>query len=82
MPMWGGYWGPPWGGFGWIFPLIGLLFMVVMVFMCIRMMGGISSFSSMGGQTTHGGGEVEDLRREVHELKEEIRKLREAMRGG
>ena len=44
MPMWGGYLGPPWGGFGWIFPFIGLLFMVVLVFMCIRMMGGMGGF--------------------------------------
>lgn len=76
MPMWGGYWGPPWGGFGWILPLIGLLFMLVTVFMCIRMMGGISGLGCMGGHTTHSAGEVEDLRREVRELKEEIRKLR------
>ncbi len=27
MPMWGGYWGMPWSGFGWMLPLIGLLFM-------------------------------------------------------
>lgn len=77
MPFWGGYWGAPWSGFGWIFPLIGLLFMVVMVLACMRMMGGM-----MGGRcmTGHGGqriGEVEDLRREVRELKEEIRKLRD-----
>ncbi len=76
MPMWGGYWGPPWGGFGWMFPLIGLLFMVVMVFVCIRMMGGMSGFGCMGRHGGHSPGEAEDLRREVRELKEEIRKLR------
>jgi uncharacterized membrane protein len=77
MPMWGGYWGPPWAGFGWIFPLIGLLFMVLMMFVCFRMMRGMSSGGYMTG---HGGpnvGEVEDLRREVRELKEEVRKLRD-----
>ncbi len=72
MPMWGGYWGPPGGGFGWIFPLIGLLFMVVMGFVCFRMMGGC-----MAGHGRHATGEVEDLRREVRELQEEIRKLRQ-----
>ncbi len=77
MPMWAAYWAAPWGGFGWIFPLIGLLFMVVMGFVCIRMMGGMSGFGCMGGHTAHTTGEVEDLRRGVRDLREEIRKLRE-----
>jgi hypothetical protein len=72
MPMWGGYWGAPWHGFPWIFPLIGLGFMVVMILVCVRMMGG------HGG---HSAGEIEDLRREVRELKDEIRKLRERSSG-
>ena len=38
MHMWGGYWGMPWVGFGWIVPLLGLLFIVVMAFGCFRMM--------------------------------------------
>jgi uncharacterized membrane protein len=82
MPMWGGYWGPPWGGFGWIFPVIGLLFMAVMVFMCIRMMGGMMRGGCVAGHGRHSAGEVEDLRREVGELKEEIRKLRDQSQGG
>ncbi len=72
MPIWGGYWEMPWGGFGWIFPLIGLLFMVGMGLACFRMMGGC--------MTRHGGPtrtEVEELHREGRDLKEEIRKLRE-----
>jgi hypothetical protein len=74
MHMWGGYWGMPWVGFGWIFPLIGILFMVVMAFVCCRMMGRMAGSGCMPG---HGGtGEIEDLRREVRELKEEIRKFR------
>jgi hypothetical protein len=77
MPMWGGYWGGPWAGFGWIFPLFGLLFMVVMIFMCFRMMGGMMRGGSMPGHAGPGTGEIEELRREVRELKEEIRKLRE-----
>ncbi len=71
MPIWGGYWGPPWGGLGWIFPLIGLLFMVGMALACFRMMGGC--MSRHGG---HRSAEVEELRQEVRDLKEEIRKLR------
>jgi hypothetical protein len=77
MPMWGGYWGAPWAGFGWIFPVIGLLFMVVMIIMCMRMMGGMMRGGCMTGQGGHGVGDLEELRREVRELKEEIRKLRE-----
>ncbi len=76
MPMWGGYWGPPWGGFGWIFPLIGLVFMVVMVFLGFRMMGGMMRAGCMG-HGGHSAGDMEELRREVRELKEEIRNLRE-----
>ena len=77
MWMWHGYWGGPWGGLGWLFPLIGLLFMGIMVIVCIRMMGGMSGLGCMSGHTIRTTGEVEDLRREVRELKEEIRKLRE-----
>lgn len=33
-------WGTPCAGFGWIFPLIGLIFMAVMIFLCARMMRG------------------------------------------
>jgi hypothetical protein len=76
MPMWGGYWGSPWGAFGWIFPLIGLLFMVVMVVVCFRMMGGTSGFGCMSSYGAQAAEETKELRREVLELKEEIRKLR------
>jgi len=77
MPMWSGYWGPSWVGLGWIFPLIGLVFMVVMVFFCIRMMSGKSGFDCMARHGGQNAKETEDLRREVRELKDEIRKLRE-----
>ena len=63
----------PWSGFGWIFPLIGLLFMVGMGLACFRMMGGCS-MTRHGGPTRTG---VEELHQEVRDLKEEIRKLRE-----
>jgi len=70
MPMWGGYWGPMWGGFGWIFPLLGMLFMVVMMILCFRMVRGMSSLGCTPGRGQSGGSEIEELRREVRELKE------------
>lgn len=66
---------PYWDGFFEIFPLVGLVIVVVMVFACLRMMGGISRFSCMGGHDGQSARETEDLRREVRELKQEIRKL-------
>ena len=77
MPFWAGYWEPPWAGFGWIFPLIGLLFMVVMALFCVRMMSGMMSGGCMTSHGRSNASEMEDLRREVRELKEEIRKLGE-----
>ncbi len=75
MPMWGNAWGGPWSGFGWLFPLVGLVFMIVMGVLCLRMMGGM-----MGGGSAEQRGptaaDVGDLRQEVRELKEEIQRLR------
>lgn len=75
--MWGwGPWGAPMWGVGWLFPLLGLLFVVVMVVFCARMMRGMMGG---GGMCGHGGrpmGEADDLRREVHELREEIKQVR------
>lgn len=72
MLMWNGYWGAPWGWFGWIMPLVCLLFVVVMAFACFRMMGGC-----MAGHGRRASGGTEDLRTQIRELREEIRKLRE-----
>jgi uncharacterized membrane protein len=72
VPIWSEYWGMPWGGFGWIFPVIGLVFMVVMAFMSFRMMG-----RCMTGHGPRPTGEVDDLRREVQGLRAEIRELRD-----
>ena len=77
MLFWSGYSGSPWWGFGWIFPLIGLLFMVVMAFVCIRMMGGMGAFGCLGGHRGHTIQQADDLRTEIQELKEEVRKLRD-----
>jgi len=47
-------------GFGWIFPLIGMLSMVVTVLACIRMMGG-----GTGGHAGPRSAENEELLHEV-----------------
>jgi hypothetical protein len=77
MPLWSAYWGSPRAGFGWMFPLIGLVFMAVMVVVCIRMMGGLMRGGCMPRHPGQGGSEVEDLRKEIRELKDEIQRLRE-----
>ncbi len=86
MPFWGGYWAQPWGGFGWIFPLIGMLFMIVMVFVCIRMMGGtmggMGTAGCMGSHRGQSADQTADLQREIQELKEEVRRLRGGSGGG
>jgi hypothetical protein len=67
MPMWGYGWGGPWGGLGWLLPLLGMTFMAIMAIACFRMMGRHAGPSAS---------EIEELRREIRELKEEIRQLR------
>jgi uncharacterized membrane protein len=74
--MWGpGPWGGPMWGMGWIFPLIGLLFVVLMMVFCVRMMRGMGGTAMCGHAGRHAS-EADDLRREVRELREEIQKLR------
>lgn len=77
MPFWAGNWVPPSGWLWWIFPLVGLVFIVVMAFVCRRMMGVMAGSGCMGGHGGKTGAETEDLRREVRELKHEIQKLRD-----
>ncbi len=50
MPIWSA----PCAGFGWIFPLIGLIFMAVMVLLCIGMMRGRVHGCRMCGCRTEG----------------------------
>ncbi len=66
MP-WCGWWGTP-TELWWLMPLIGLLFMGAMFFVCIRGFGRMTS-------SRRGPGELVDLRREVQSLKEDVRKL-------
>lgn len=75
--MWGpGPWGAPiWGGW-WIFPLLGLLFIVLMMVFCARMMRGTMGGAGMCGHGGRHASETDDLRREVRELREEIKQLK------
>lgn len=70
MP-WCGYWGTVGGGFWWLLPLAGLVFMGLMFFVCFRGFGG---FGCMGGRR-RASGELSDLQREVESVKGELRKL-------
>lgn len=77
MPVWNPYWGPPCAGFGGTFALVGLVFMVVMVVVCIRMMGGVMRGVCMSGHHGQRDTELEGLRMEIRGLKDEIQRLRE-----
>ncbi len=69
--MW--WWnGPaPMWGMWWIFPLIGLVCIIVILFAISRFFGGGMGFC--GGRRHD---EIDDLRREMRELKDEIANLR------
>ncbi len=67
MP-WCGYWETAGAAYWWILPVIGLVFMGVMFFLCFR------GFGCMGTRRS-GPGELSGLKREVDGLKEDVRKL-------
>lgn len=67
MP-WCGTWGTTDWGLWWLMPLLGLVFMGVMAFLCFR------GFGYMSGPRCSPG-EMSDLKREFESLREEIRKL-------
>lgn len=68
MP-WCGFLGTAGGSFWWILPLIGLVFMAVMLFACFR-----DGFGCMGRRRRMPG-DPSDLRSEVDRLKDEMRTL-------
>ena len=69
--MWGWNGSHPMWGMGWIFPLIGLVFIIVVLFAVSRFFRGGASFC---GGTRHD--EIEDLRREIRDLKDEVARLK------
>ncbi|MBP1774560.1 MAG: hypothetical protein H6Q86_566 [candidate division NC10 bacterium] len=77
MPIWHGYWGGPWVGFGWIVPLLGLTLMVVMILVCMRRMGGLWHCGCLPSSRPPAAPEIEALRREIQDLREELHKRRE-----
>ena len=73
--MWGpGPWGAPMWGFGWIFPLIGLLICLVLVVAMVRFMGG-RGFLCMGDHRNDTSRDDTELRRE---LREELKQLKQS----
>jgi hypothetical protein len=63
-------------GLWWIFPLLGFLFMAVMMFDCIRGFGRSTGFGfGHMARRWRGVDEVAELRRELRELGEDVRRL-------
>jgi uncharacterized membrane protein len=70
MP-WCGYWGAPFGGFWWLMPLFGLVFMAFMFFVCFR------GFGRWMTRPRRPDADLSELQREVASLRDELRKLRQ-----
>lgn len=70
MP-WCGNWGGPLGGFWWLLPLFGFLFMAFMLFVCLR------SFGWRTSRPRRQDADVSELQREVASLRDEVRILRQ-----
>ena len=64
-------WGPHMWGWGWIFPVVGFIFMIIMIFGCS---GFFRKRNSLGGTGRYDN--IEDLKREIGELKEQITQLK------
>ncbi len=71
MP-WCGYWGAPFGGFWWLMPIFGLLFMAFMFFACFR------GFGRWMTRPRRSDADLADLQREVASLRDELQKLRQS----
>ena len=64
-------WGPYMWNWWWIFPVVGFMFMMIMIFACSGFFHRRGSFCGMGGYD-----HTEDLKREIGELKEQITQLK------
>ena len=64
-------WGPYMGGWWWIFPVIGFIFMMIMMSLCFGFFRRRGCFYGIGRYDA-----AEDLKREIGELKEQISKLK------
>jgi len=64
-------WGPYMGGWWWIFPLVGIMFMIAMMFLCSGFFRGRGCFYGLGRHDAS-----EDLKREIRDLKEQISQLK------
>ncbi len=67
MP-WCGYWGA--SGFWWIWPLLGIVFMAVMMFVCFRGFG-----CTPWRMNRRRPDDLAELRRDVQSLKDEVTRL-------
>ncbi len=70
------HWVPWVSGWAWAVPLIGIVVMVLMMFVCIRMMGHMAGGACRLDPGVPPADDVEALRREVGELKDELQRLR------
>ena len=65
------------GGFWFIFPLMGFVFMLVMIFFMFYFFRGRGGMCGAGRDH-----EIEDLRREIRDLKAEMQDLKRTVKGG
>ena len=73
-----GWWGPPMGGFGRIFPLFGLALLTFCLMGMIRAMRHGGGFACAAGHRGHAAPDRDELARQVAELREEVRRLKTA----
>jgi hypothetical protein len=66
---WNGH--PMMGGWGFMFPLFGLVFMVIVIFLLFQFFG-TRCFPMRGGNYN----ELEDLKKQIREIKDDIENLK------
>ena len=69
-------WGPHVWGFGWIFPVMGMLMLLVCLAMAFRFASSGRGFTCMSGCRRTGRDRLADIDRDVDALREEIRQLK------